>query len=436
MTSIRTIVKKLIPTQLFRHIEPYGHLAEAMLMNVRYGFPARKMRIIGVTGTNGKTTTSFLIHRMLHESGIKAGLMTTVANGIGDDIVPQKIHMTTTQAGILQRRLRDYARAGVEWVVVETSSHALAQYRVWGVPYEVAVMTNITHDHLDYHRTFKNYVEAKRRLFKIANKNGLRFGVANAQDPNGALFAKTVANSTTYGIGMGDLVASKVELANDHSTFKATIEDEHYSIRVNIPGEFNVSNSLAAVAVGRKLGLTKTQIEKGIAALKGVEGRMNIIDEGQKFKVIVDFASTPDGFEKFFNSVRPLTKGKLVAVFGSAGRRDESKRATQGAIAGKSADIVIATEEDDRDVDGKQILKQIASGAKKAGKKEGKDLFLIQDREEAIGFALTQVSGSDDVVVLLGKGHENTIERADGVYPWNEAEVVRVALRELKKNKK
>lgn len=432
MVSFRSTVKRLIPTNLFKKIEPFGHKIEAVLANIRYGFPARKMHVIGVTGTNGKTTTSFLIQRMLHEAGIKAGLMTTVAYGIGDDITMQSEHITTAQAGVLQRRLRDFARAGVEWVVVETSSHSLAQHRVWGLPYEIAVMTNITMDHLDYHGTFENYVEAKRQLFKIANKNGLKFGVVNAEDPSAEAFVKTVENSTTYGVNEGDLRASNVKLAANHSTYRAAIGSDSYSIRVNIPGEFNVYNSLAAIAVGRKLGLNKQQIEKGIAALEQVEGRMNVIDEGQKFKVIVDFASTPDGFQKLFESVRPLTKGKLIAVFGSAGRRDEAKRPLQGEIAGKYADIVVLTEEDDRDVDGNQILKEIAAGAQKAGKKEGKDLFLILNREEAIGFALAHASSANDVVVLLGKGHEQTIERADGSYPWNEAEVARAALQTLK----
>ena len=431
MTGLRTIVKTLVPAKIFKKIEPYGHLAEAVLMNVRYGFPGRKLRIIGVTGTNGKTTTAFMIHRLLHESGIKVALLTTVANGIGNEIIPQAEHITTVQSGILQKILKEYVTAGVEWVVIETSSHSLAQHRVWGIPYEIAVMTNITHEHLDYHGTFKNYVEAKRRLFKIANRNGFQYGVVNDQDPSANLFVSTVANSTTYGIGRGELSASKVSLAADHSSYVATIAKDSYAIRVNMPGEFNISNSLAAIAVGRKLGLSKKEIEKGIAALPGVEGRMNVIDEGQKFQVIVDFASTPDAFERFFQSVRPLTRGKIIAVFGSAGRRDEAKRSTQGNIAGRYADIVIATEEDDRDVDGQQILNQIAAGAKKAGKKENENLFKILDREEAIGFAMTQVTSPNDIVVLLGKGHEKTIERADGTYPWNEAEVARAALQAL-----
>ena len=436
MTSLRKIVKTLVPKGVFKKIEPYGHLGEAVLMNIRYGFPGRKLHIIGVTGTNGKTTTSFMIHRLLHEAGVKVALLTTVANGIGDNIIPQSEHITTAQAGILQKRLREYADAGVEWVVVETSSHSLAQHRVWGVPYEIAVMTNITHEHLDYHGTFERYVEAKRRLFKIANRHGLRYGVINAQDPNAIKFVKTVANHTTYGIGVGSLEASDVTLKADHSLYTATIDSDSYNIKVNIPGEFNVSNSLAAIAVGRKLGLSKTEIENGIAALKGVEGRMNVINEGQKFQVIVDFASTPDAFERFFESVRPLTKGKLIAVFGSAGQRDEAKRSVQGRIAGENADIVIVTEEDDRSVDGHQILEEIAEGARSTGKKNNKDLFLILDREEAIGFAMTRATSKDDVVVLLGKGHELTIERADGVYPWNEADVARAALRALKEEKK
>jgi UDP-N-acetylmuramoyl-L-alanyl-D-glutamate--2,6-diaminopimelate ligase len=398
---------------------------------VRYGFPSRKLRVIGVTGTNGKTTTSFMIHRMLHESGKKVALLTTVAEGIGDNIVAKQEHMTTAQVGKLQKNMQNFADAGVEWVVLETSSHALAQYRVWGIPYEVAVMTNLTYDHLDYHGTFERYAQAKQRLFTLANKHGLRFGVANADDPLCDDFIAKVANHTTYGIKSGDIQATNISLESDHSTYDVEVGEDTYHIKVNIPGAFNVSNSLAAVSVGRKLGLSAAEIEKGIAALQSVEGRMNVIDEGQEFKVIIDFASTPDAFTNFFESIRPLTSGKLIAVFGSAGRRDEAKRAVQGEIAGQYADVVIATEEDDRDVDSNLILRQIADGAIKAGKIEGKSLHLIPNREEAIGFAMTQASGPEDVVVLLGKGHEKTIERANGENPWNEAEVARAALQAL-----
>jgi UDP-N-acetylmuramoyl-L-alanyl-D-glutamate--2,6-diaminopimelate ligase len=434
--NFRKIVKTFIPTKLFKAIEPTGHLFESMIMTARYGYPGRKLHIIGVTGTNGKTTTSFFIQRMLSEAGIRTALTSTVAFGVDKDIQHQMEHMTTTQSSVLQARLKKFAEQGAKWAVVETSSHALAQNRVWGVPFEIAVLTNLTHDHLEYHGTFEKYREAKRKLFRIANKHGLRYGVVNADDPSAEVFAKSVANSTTYSLTQGDIVATNIQLTSSGSTYTAIVGEDTYSIRLQIAGEFNVSNSLAAIAVGRKLGLSKEQIENGIAALESVEGRMNAINEGQAFQVLVDFASTPDGFEKLFSSVRPLVKGKLIAVFGSAGRRDESKRAEQGKIAGTYADIVVATEEDDRDDDGAKILEQVASGAEASGKVRDSSLFLVPNREEAIGFAFTLAKSPDDMVVLLGKGHEKTIERADGEYPWNESEVARVALQALQGKKR
>lgn len=434
MPNFRKIVKKIIPIGLFQKIEPAGHLLESVLMNIIYGFPARKMHVIGVTGTNGKTTTSFLIHRMLTEAGYKAGLLTTVAYGVGNDIHNQIEHMTTSKSSVVLKRIRDFRKQGADWLVLETSSHALAQYRTWGIPYEIAVMTNVTHEHLDYHKTFENYMNAKRRLFQIANKHGLRFGVINAEDPSAEAFINSVVNHTTYGMKKGDITASKVKLSVDHSTFVANFGKKSYDIKINIPGEFNVQNSMAAVAVGEKLGLSKLQIQKGIAALKGVEGRMTVVDEGQKFKVLVDYAGTPDAFEKFFSTIRPATKGKLIVVYGSPSQRDYEKRPVQGEISGKYADYVVLTEEDDRDEPGEKIMGEIAAGAKKAGKKEGKDLFLIGNREEAIGFALTLAKTKDDLVAILGKGHEKTIERIDGIYPWSDIEVTTSALQALDNN--
>jgi UDP-N-acetylmuramoyl-L-alanyl-D-glutamate--2,6-diaminopimelate ligase len=433
MLTIRKIVKKLIPTNLFSAIEPYGHLIESVIANIRYGFPSRNMHVIGVTGTNGKTTTTLLIQKMLSEAGYKVGVLSTVAYGIGDDIKPQIEHITTAQAGILQRRLRDFKKAGVEWVVLESSSHSLAQYRTWGVPYEIAVMTNVTYEHLDYHKTFERYLEAKRRLFRLAAKHGRKFGVVNAEDPGAQKFVDTTPRSVTYGIKKGDIRASKIKLAGDHSTYTATFGKDSYTIRINIPGDFNISNSLAAVAVGREVGLTKRQIEKGIAALRGVEGRMTVLSEGQIFKVLVDYAGTPDAFDKFFATIRPATKGKLIVVYGSPAQRDYEKRPIQGRISGEQADIVVLTEEDDRDEQGEKIMGEIAAGALAAGMKLDKNLFKIGNREEAIGFALAQAKSKDDLVAILGKGHEKTIERADGIHPWSDIEVTKAALQELVK---
>lgn len=417
----RKVVKKLIPKNTFKKVEPYGHLAETVLHQTKQGFPAKGLKIIGVTGTNGKTTTCFMIHKMLTNTGYKVGLMTTVAYGVGDDLHPQVAHMTTVSSKLLLKRLNKMKQQGAEWIVLETTSHALAQNRTWGIDYYMAVMTNLTHEHLDYHGTFDNYRNAKVKMFKMANKNknGSQLGIINADDKSAKYFAKSIKNTITYGINSGDLKASNIKLSPAGVSYSVSIKNDQYNITCQIPGSFNVYNSLAVVAVGRELGLTVPQIEQGIASLTGVEGRMTKVENGQNFDVIIDFAHTPDSFEKLFKDLKPVVKGKLIVLFGSAGRRDEAKRAIQGRLAGNYADIVVLTEEDDRDIDGNEILEQIAIGAQESGKVKNKNLFLVLDRASAIEFALKQAR-PNDTVLLLGKGHEKTIERADGEHDWDE----------------
>lgn len=409
---MRTLVKKIVPRQLFKKIEPYGHLAEAVLTNVRHGFPARGLKIIGVTGTDGKTSTCTLITQMLRHSGYKVAMMTTISVDYGDGkgARPNPTRLTTMGVGDLLSKIKKVKASGAEWLVLETTSHALAQHRVWNLPYTVAVMTNIGHEHLDYHGTFERYRDAKKLLFTQTNSNhgGLRTGIVNADDPSGELFAKAVAHPIRYGQTSGDLRAYDVKLTPNGSTYVTEFNGETYNVTCHLPGSFNIYNSLAAVGVGVALGLSKKQIEDGIASLKEVEGRMTRVDEGQDFAVIVDYAHTPESFEKVFKELRPLTKGRLIAVFGSAGRRDEAKRSMQGQVAGQMCDVVIATEEDDRDEDGQLILEQIADGAKKAGKKLDKDLFLVQEREDAVKTAV-HMAKKGDIVLLLGKGHEKSI---------------------------
>lgn len=428
--NLRRLVKKFIPRGLFRAIEPYGHLVEAFLFNLKNGFPGRGMKVIGVTGTNGKTSTTFMIHRMLQEAGYKTGLMTTVAWGVGGDIKPQIHHYTNVPTPELMQRLKVLRQAKIDYLVMEITSQALVQHRAWGVPFSVAVLTNVTHEHLDYHGTFERYRDAKRKLFQRANRNwrGRRIGIINAEDPSAALFAGDIKDAVTYGITTGDLKASQMKLKPSGSSYRATINDQTYDIKCQLPGSFNVYNSLATVAVGRALGLSKEQIEQGIAALDGVAGRMTRLDEGQNFDVIVDYAHTPDSFEILFKDLKPVVKGKLIVMFGSAGRRDEAKRAVQGELAGKYCDEVILTEEDDRDIDGLAILDEIAAGATKAGKKQGKDLFLVHNRAAAIKFTLKRAK-KGDTVLLLGKGHEKTIERDGREDPWDEIATARTALK-------
>ncbi len=409
---IRRIIKKAVPVSIFQKIEPYGHLGEAMLRQARAGFPAKDLKVIGVTGTDGKTSTCTLITAMLRANGYKVAMMTTISvdYGNGRGAQPNPTRLTTMGVGSLINRIRKITQNDVEWLVLETTSHALAQHRVWSIPYSIAVLTNIGHEHLDYHGTFARYRAAKKMLFEQTNRNkkGLRIGVANADDPSGALFAKAIEHPIMYGVNKGDLRAHDVQLTPAGSVYTATLGDDTYHISCHLPGSFNVYNSLAAIGVGRAVGLSVSQVEKGIASLQAVEGRMTRIDEGQNFAVIVDYAHTPESFEKVLKEVRPLTAGRLIVVFGSAGRRDETKRAMQGKVAGRDADIVIATEEDDRDIDGQEILEQIAGGAEQSGKKRGRDLFLVHDRETAVQAAV-DMAKKGDMVLLLGKGHEKSI---------------------------
>lgn len=383
-----------------------------MLTNVRHGFPAKGLKVIGVTGTDGKTTTCTLITQMLRHSGYKVAMMTTISVDYGDGRGPQPnaTRLTTMGVGGLLQKIKKVKASGAEWLVLEVTSHALAQHRVWNIPFTIAVMTNLGHEHLDYHGTFERYRAAKKMLFEQTNRNrkGLRTGIVNADDPNGEVFAKAIAHPVRYGVENGDLRAYDIRLTPGGSTYVAEFNGQIYNIACHLPGSFNVYNSLAAISVGQAVGLSKTQIEQGIASLTSVEGRMTHVDEGQDFTVIVDYAHTPESFEKVFKEIRPLTKGRILSVFGSAGRRDEAKRALQGKVAGKYCDVVIATEEDDRDIDGQEILEQIASGAKQSGKKLGKDLFLVHDRQTAVQTAV-DMAKKGDIVLLLGKGHEKSI---------------------------
>lgn len=445
-------------------VKPW-HLAQAVAASAKYDFPAKKLRVIGVTGTNGKTTTCFMIWKMLNEAGRKAGLLTTVAwGGVGGDetdvvdegedarhLHRQFEHMTTERVEVLNQRMRAVADAKAEFLVLEVTSHALSQFRTWGVPVEIAVFTNLTHEHLDYHKTMERYRAAKLKLFKQAE-----YGVVNADDENVGYFETALGprHYSSYGIKNGQIRATGVKLAENGISYScgdisgsgdySSGDIKELKIRTQIPGIFNVYNSLAAVAVGLKVGLTGKQIEQGIAALTAVEGRMTRIREGQDFEVIVDYAHAPDALEKVFRSVKPVQRAeaargrkasrqlgpgrRIIAVHGGAGRRDSSTRALRGEILGRESDVVIITEDDSRDEDPRKIAAQFVEGAEKAGKRIGEDLFVELDRRKAIEKAI-QMARKGDLVLILGKGHEKTILRKEGAVAFEDIKVVREVLR-------
>lgn len=434
--KIKTFLMDKVPNYN-RLVIPY-HLTKAAMAAHKYGFPGKRMRVIGVTGTNGKTSTCFMIWKMLNAAGYKIGLMTTVAWGV-DKLEEQVEHMTTVDVETLNYRMKKIADLGAEFLVLEITSHALVQHRVYGVPIEIAVMTNVTHEHLDYHKTFENYRDAKRMLFKMAD-----FGVINEDDKSWAYFAQDVKKYVTYGINNGILQAENITLKADGVRYQTIVSQQFFDvnnadnkikkleIKTQIPGKFTVYNSLAAVAVGIKLGLTKNEIEKGIYALDSVEGRMNRVKEGQKFEVIVDYAHTPDAFLKVFESVIPGKKARIISLFGGAGRRDESTREERGKIGAINSDIVIVTEDDSRDEDPKIIADEFVKGAEAEGKILGENLFVELDREKAIKKAI-DLAEKDDIVLILGKGHEKTILRAGGAEPFEDLKVVRKILRKKMK---
>ena len=398
---------------------PY-HYAQSLIAGTKNHWPGKKLRVIGVTGTNGKTSTCFMLWHMLNQAGFKTGLMTTVAWGV-EKLEPELGHMTTVDAITLNKRIKKIADSGAKFLVLEVTSHALAEFRTLGIPFEIAIFTNLTHEHLDYHKTFAKYRAAKGKLFKKA-----KFSILNADDPASLYYQKLSRDYITYGIKNGQNRASDVKLGVDG--VKYSLGD--IKIETKIPGEFNVYNSMAAALAGKKLGLSNEQIENGIKTLESVEGRMNVIDEGQDFTVIVDYAHAPDALEKVFESVKDH-KGRIISVHGGAGRRDPSTRPIRGAILAKYSDLVIITEDDSRDEDPEKIAEGFIKGAERQGKTLGKDLIKELDRGRAIELALNEAK-KGDLVLILGKGHEKSILRADGPHDFEDSKVVRNLLTKLR----
>jgi UDP-N-acetylmuramoyl-L-alanyl-D-glutamate--2,6-diaminopimelate ligase len=427
----RKIVKAFIPKSLFRKIEPYGHLAEAVLLNTAAGgSPARRMKVIGVTGTNGKTTTCFLIHRMLHEAGYRVGLMTTVGYGVGSDIKTPPDHYTNVPVPQLIKRLKEMEGPGVDWLIMETTSMALAQHRDYGIPYSIAVLTNMTHEHLDYHGTFERYIQSKLLLFKRANKNkkGLRTGVVNADDPVAPRFTSVIKNPTTYGIKSGDLRAKNIKLSPKGITYEALAGSERYAIKCNVPGRFNVYNTLAAVSVGRTLGLSKQQIEQGIAALEGVSGRMTSLTSKNGVSVVVDFAHSPDALENVLKACQESTRGKVILVFGATGDRDKLKRPVMGTAAAKGADQIFLTDDETYTENSQVIIQAVYKGIEEAGGQA--KTTIVQDRMQAIKSALAAAK-KGDTVLLTGIGHQTTRNMGGKQEPWNEIEIAKKLLKNI-----
>jgi len=414
-----------------------------------YGHPSREMTVIGVTGTDGKSTTVRLIHQLLERLDERAGFLSTVQMQTGVEPTDNPLRQSTPESLEIQRILRAMRDGGRETAVLEATSHGLSErtHRLADVDFDVAVLTNVTHEHLEFHGSLEQYRSDKANLFRAlgraqapggrtqrASGRGARprFGVVNLDDPNHSLFVESCPRPVfTYSLRDpgADLFADGVTETPAGSTFVLRTAREEAAGELNIPGLFNLENLLAAVlAVSRLLDLPLSRLAPHLAHLRGVQGRMESVDLGQSFRVIVDYAHTPEAFERLFPAVRARTTGRIIAVFGSAGERDTAKRRLQGRVAGEQADIVILADEDPRGEDPAAILEEIAAGC--ADKRRGVDLFLIADRREAIRKAL-RAARSGDTVLCLGKGHEKSIIYARESIPWDEVRVTRELLAEV-----
>lgn len=420
---------------------PYLRVADtrqalAYLAAALQGFPARDLTIIGVTGTDGKTTTSNLLYQILLAAGLRAGIISTVNAVIGDEVVDTGFHVTTPEAPDVQRYLRRMVDAGLTHVVLETTSHGLAQHRVTGCEYDIAVVTNITHEHLDYHGSYEDYLAAKGRLFEMLTETAekpagnIRLGVLNRDDGSfDYLNSLSIPVKRVYSLEQAaDLSAKDIRHSPSGVSFTAVGPDFQVPVTCRLVGNFNVANCLAAMSAAiYGLRIDPQVAARGIAALPGVPGRMELIDLGQNFTAIVDFAHTPNALLRALETVRTLTQKRVIVVFGSAGLRDRQKRRMMAEVAAQNADVTILTAEDPRTESLDAILAEMGAAAAARGGVEGRTYYRIPDRGEALRKAV-EIAQPGDLVVACGKGHEQSMCFGTVEYPWDDRTAMRAAL--------
>lgn len=414
-----------------------GHVAAAL---ARY--PGRNLRVVGITGTDGKTTTTYLTALALDGAGRSSGLVGTADFKVATRLWANATRQSTPEAPEIQHMLAEMNDAGCTHAVLESTSHALSRewQRLWGCAFDVAVLTNVTSEHLDFHKTVAEYRRAKMQLFEMLGEYGdtplksRKTAIVNADDPHHRDFllaAPLRADRLTYGVHQAaDVRARNVLSSMNGLDFDLESHWGNRHVHLNLTGDFNVSNALAALTVALSEGVALDDALAIISRVDGVRGRMQRISAGQPFAVLVDYAHTPASFDKVMKLVRPITPGRLIVVFGSAGERDREKRPQQGHIAATYCDVVFVSDEDPRGEDRLTILEEIAVGARRGGRRDGHDLFLIPDRQHAIAAAMA-LAEPRDMVLLLGKGHEGSIIMATGSIPWDEARVAREILAQM-----
>lgn len=414
-------MKKIIP----QSIKNIYHLAQAILANFIYGFPAMDIKVIGVTGTDGKTTTCQMIARILEESGYKVAMASTINFKIGKREWKNLSHYTTLSSFAVQKFILEAIKDRCEYLVLETSSHSLDQYRLWGVEYKTAVITNVTREHLDYHKTMEKYRQTKARLFKKA-----KIAIVNSdmEKPEEFLRFKN-EKKIIYSLKnkQADVFAEDIDMRDNHSVF--TVENQKFIL--NLVGEFNIENALAAISVGISEHIGLETIAAALEKIQEIPGRLEKIANDRKLNIFVDFALTPDALKKMTETLMKIKKpqAKIIVVFGSCGERDRGKRPIMGKIISQYADLVVVTNDEPYHEDPMQIINEIVAGIE--NKKENETFWIIPDRREAIKKAL-QLAHADDIVVVTGMGAEESMVIGDKKIPWNDKEVILEELEKIK----
>ena len=410
--------------------------AWAQLAAAWHNYPARSLVMIGVTGTDGKSTTCNLLFQILRQAAIPTGMITTVNAVIGDDVSDTGLHVTTPDAFEVQAYLRRMLDAGMTHCILEATSHGLAQQRVSACDFDLAVVTNITHEHIDYHGSIESYRQAKAGLFRSLStshpKAGAlkRIGILNRDDSSYALLADaTQVQKITYAVEHeADLRAEAIESTAEG--LKLTIRSDHYvqEIKSALIGRYNAHNILAAFSAAvAGIGIAPELAAEGIAKLDAVPGRMEVIDLGQPFLAIVDFAHTPNALRQALTTARELTEGQVICVFGSAGLRDRAKRRLMAEVSAELADRTVLTAEDPRTESLDGILEEMAIGARELGITEGEQFWRVPDRGQALRFALG-LAEAGDLLITCGKGHEQSMCFGTTEYPWDDRTALRAAL--------
>lgn len=418
--AVKNIARKVLKGKVLRTLEDEYRLARASYANAKFNWPAKGMRVIMITGTNGKTTTAHFMFSILRGAGYSVGLSSTAEFRINERIQVNDTNMTVVNPVKLRQQLAEFKAAGVEFVILEATSQALDQHRLYGIPCEVAIFTNLTQDHLDYHKTMQKYAAAKAKLWDLKPK----ISVLNLDDDWYDYYKKRATGKIfTYGLYKADVIVSGYKVVNNKAQFTLGLKDGKSVLSLHLAGKYNAYNAAAAATAAEALGVKGEDIEQGIESLHELSGRLQEVPINKPYKVLVDYAHTPDGLKKVLLAVRELTTKDVWLVFGACGDRDKTKRPIMGEIAARMADKVVVTDEESYTEDPQAIRSAVIEGvvSVKSGKKK---LVEIADRKDAITYALNNAK-KGDIVLITGLGHEQFRVEHGKKIPWNDAEVVK-----------